>query len=87
MDCVVKPVLVDSEDGLHILRHSAAHIMALAVRKVFGEGVKVAIGPAIEDGFYYDFDCPEPFHRMILRKLKTRWQRLLRPGFLLHDRK
>ena len=46
---------IDSSEGLEILRHSAAHIMALAVRRTFGADVKVAIGPAIEDGFYYDF--------------------------------
>ena len=60
-DCVFEPVLADSEEGLEMLRHSAAHVMALAVRQVFGEDVKVAIGPSIEDGFYYDFDRPEPF--------------------------
>ena len=60
-DCVLEPVLADSEEGLDMLRHSAAHVMALAVRQVFGEDVKVAIGPSIEDGFYYDFDRPEPF--------------------------
>lgn len=60
-DCVLEPVLADSVEGRDILRHSAAHVMALAVRQIFGEGIKVAIGPAIEDGFYYDFDRSEPF--------------------------
>lgn len=60
-DSVVEPVTIDSEEGLDILRHSAAHVMALAVRQVFGSDVKVAIGPSIEDGFYYDFDRAEPF--------------------------
>jgi len=45
------------EDHLHRLRHSAAHVMAQAVLEKFPE-VKIAIGPAIEDGFYYDFDLP-----------------------------
>lgn len=56
----LSPVFIDSPDGLEILRHSTAHIMAAAVRKLF-PGVKVAIGPAIENGFYYDFDAPRPF--------------------------
>lgn len=56
----LSPVFIDSPEGLKILRHSAAHIMAAAVRKLF-PGVKVAIGPAIENGFYYDFDAPRPF--------------------------
>jgi len=60
-DCSLEPVLATSEEGLDILRHSAAHVMALAVRQLFGDEVKVAIGPSIEDGYYYDFDRQEPF--------------------------
>ena len=53
-------ILTDkSDDALRILRHSAAHVMAAAVRRVYGAGVKFGIGPAIEDGFYYDFDLPQ----------------------------
>ena len=48
--------------GLEILRHSASHIMAQAVKALFPEA-RVAIGPAIENGFYYDFDVDQPFHR------------------------
>lgn len=55
-DAVLEPVTMKSEEGLHILRHSSAHIMAQAVKELFGQEVKVAIGPAIEDGYYYDFD-------------------------------
>lgn len=55
-DAVLEPVPMKSEQGLHILRHSSAHIMAQAVKELFGQEVKVAIGPAIEDGYYYDFD-------------------------------
>ena len=54
------PIYADTEQGRFILRHSTAHIMAEAVRELF-PGVKVAIGPAIEDGFYYDFAREEPF--------------------------
>ena len=60
-DTVLEPVPVSSEAGLEILRHSTAHIMALAVRELYGDQVRVAIGPAIEDGFYYDFDRDKPF--------------------------
>jgi len=53
-------ILTDkSDDALRILRHSAAHVMAAAVRRVYGAGVRFGIGPAIEDGFYYDFDLPQ----------------------------
>jgi len=60
-DSTIEPILAGTEGGLEILRHGAAHIMALAVRRIFGEDVKVAIGPAIEEGFYYDFERKEPF--------------------------
>lgn len=60
-DAVITPVTIDMDEGLEILRHSTAHIMAEAVIDLFGPEVKVAIGPAIGDGFYYDFDRQEPF--------------------------
>jgi len=60
-DLVLAPISVYSEEGVEILRHSTAHIMALAVKELFGDQVKVAIGPSIEDGFYYDFDREKPF--------------------------
>ena len=60
---------MDSPEGLEIMRHSAAHIMAEAVRDLFPK-VKVAIGPAIESGFYYDFDVPEPFTPEDLEKIE-----------------
>ena len=56
----VEFISIDSEKGLDILRHSTSHIMAQAVQEVF-KGAKVAIGPAIENGFYYDFDYTRPF--------------------------
>lgn len=60
-DAVIQPVSVQSEAGVEILRHSTAHLMALAVKELYGDRVKVAIGPAIEDGFYYDFDREKAF--------------------------
>jgi threonyl-tRNA synthetase len=60
-DTVLEPVVMSSPEALEVLRHSTAHLMALAVRDIFGPEVKVAIGPAIEDGFYYDFQREEPF--------------------------
>ncbi len=60
-DGVLAPITLKSEQGLEILRHSTAHAMAQAVKELYGEDVKVAIGPAIEDGFYYDFDRETPF--------------------------
>ncbi len=55
-------ITTDSSEGLNILRHSSAHIMAEAVLELFGESdIKVAFGPSTSDGFYYDFDRKEPF--------------------------
>jgi threonyl-tRNA synthetase len=69
-DCTITPIPLDSPEGLEIMRHSAAHLMAEAVRDLF-PGVKVAIGPAIEAGFYYDFDVPEPFTPEDLSKIEA----------------
>ena len=57
----LRPVTISSDEGLDILRHSTAHLMAKAVLDLYGPDLKVAIGPSIEDGFYYDFDRETPF--------------------------
>ena len=57
---VVEPVLIDSADGLNIIRHSCAHVAAQAVQSLFVDA-KLGIGPPITDGFYYDFDVATPF--------------------------
>src|SRR5215213_11044687 len=56
----VEIVTQDTEEGREVMRHSAAHVLAQAVLRLF-PGAKYAIGPPIEDGFYYDFDLEEPF--------------------------
>jgi threonyl-tRNA synthetase len=76
-DSTVSPVSQESPEGLHIVRHSAAHIMAEAVRSLF-PGVKVTIGPAIETGFYYDFDPPQPFTPEDLERIEARMQELVK---------
>jgi len=69
-------VKADSEAGLVILRHSAAHIMAQAVKAIF-PGVKVAIGPAIDNGFYYDFDVETPFTQEDLEKIEAKMSEIV----------
>jgi threonyl-tRNA synthetase len=59
-DCKLTPVGPDSPDGLEVLRHSTAHLMAQAVKRLFPE-VQITIGPVIDNGFYYDFKRPEGF--------------------------
>ena len=56
----VEPVMISDPDGLRVLRHSTAHVLAQAVQDLFPTA-KLGIGPPIENGFYYDFDMPEPF--------------------------
>jgi threonyl-tRNA synthetase len=59
-DAVIEPVYINTEEGVDIMRHSTSHVMAMAVKELF-PGVKVTIGPSIENGFYYDFDYERPF--------------------------
>ena len=66
---VVEGVELSSPDGLNILRHSAAHVLAQAVQNINPEA-KLGIGPPIKDGFYYDFDVVDPFTPEDLRKLE-----------------
>src|SRR5881409_2540457 len=66
-------------DALYVLRHSAAHLLAEAVRRLY-PGVKLAIGPPIENGFYYDFDFPEPLHEEDLAKIEAEINRELNEG-------
>ncbi|WP_417914977.1 threonine--tRNA ligase [Candidatus Electronema sp. JM] len=60
-DAALELITADSPEALQMLRHSAAHIMAQAVKELFGQNVQVTIGPAIEDGYYYDFDRQPAF--------------------------
>ncbi len=76
-DSAIVPISQDSAQGLDIVRHSAAHIMAEAVRSLF-PGVKITIGPAIETGFYYDFDPPQPFTPEDLERIEARMRELVK---------
>jgi len=72
----LEPVYIDSQEGLQILRHSTAHVMAEAVKDLF-PGVKVTIGPAIKDGFYYDFDYERPFDTKDLQKIESKMTEII----------
>ena len=71
---LIKPT---DPEGLEITRHSAAHIMAQAVRRLF-PGVRLAIGPAIANGFYYDFDLPEPFKPEDLPRIEAEMAKIIK---------
>ncbi len=76
---VVEPVSVDTPEGLSVLRHSAAHVLAQAVQDTFPEA-KLGIGPPIKDGFYYDFDVAQPFTPDDLEVLEKRMVAILKSG-------
>ncbi|WP_297344284.1 threonine--tRNA ligase [Amnibacterium sp.] len=74
-----EPVTIGSPDGLSILRHSTAHVLAQAVQTV-NPDAKLGIGPPITDGFYYDFDVEEPFTPEDLKRLGKEMERIQRAG-------
>jgi threonyl-tRNA synthetase len=76
---VVEPVGVDSDEGLAVLRHSAAHVLAQAVQQI-NPKAKLGIGPPIRDGFYYDFDVEEPFTPEDLKALEKAMQKIINEG-------
>ncbi|MDR1188031.1 MAG: threonine--tRNA ligase, partial [Bifidobacteriaceae bacterium] len=75
----VEAVTLDDPDGLMVLRHSVAHLLAQAVQEVDPEA-RLGIGPPITDGFYYDFDVTEPFTPEQLRQLEKVMTRLAAQG-------
>jgi len=75
----VEPVEVSSPDGLAVLRHSTAHVMAQAVQKI-NPDAKLGIGPPITDGFYYDFDVATPFTPEDLKAIEKEMDRIARSG-------
>jgi threonyl-tRNA synthetase len=73
----IEPIYIDSEEGVEILRHSTSHVMALAVKEIF-PGVKVTIGPAIENGFYYDFEYERPFKEEDLKAIEEKMNEIIK---------
>ena len=76
---LVESVLISSADGLNVLRHSTAHVLAQAVQEVFPQ-TKLGIGPPITDGFYYDFDPKNPFTPDDLEKLESAMRKIIKAG-------
>ena len=72
----IEPVYINTDEGIEILRHSTAHVMAQAVKRLF-PSVKIAIGPAIENGFYYDFDYERSFTPEDLEKIEKEMKNII----------
>ena len=77
-DCTLNIVTASDPEGLKVIRHTASHVLAEAVKRLF-PNAKVTIGPAIEDGFYYDFDA-EPFSRDDLDRLEAEMKKIIKEG-------
>ena len=75
----VESVSISSPEGLNVLRHSTAHVMAQAVQQVFPQ-TRLGIGPPIQDGFYYDFDPEKPFNPDDLEKLESAMRKIIKDG-------
>lgn len=76
---IVEQVQISSPEGLNILRHSAAHVLAQAVQQI-NPSAKLGIGPPVVDGFYYDFDVAEPFTPEDLKGIEKEMERIIRAG-------
>ena len=76
---VVEGVSISSPDGLNVLRHSTAHVMAQAVQQVFAQ-TRLGIGPPIRDGFYYDFEPERPFTPEDLEKIESAMRKIVKEG-------
>ena len=76
---VLEGISIDSPEGLSVLRHSTAHVMAQAVQEVFPD-TKLGIGPPITDGFYYDFEPQKPFNPDDLEKLESAMRKIIKAG-------
>jgi len=79
-DAEVRILTFRDEEGRRVYRHSASHVMAQAVKELFPEA-KLGIGPAIEDGFYYDFDVPKPFTPDDLERIEERMRQIIKADY------
>lgn len=77
-DATLELIQIGSDQALDVLRHSTAHVMAEAVRALFGPDIKVAIGPSIDNGFYYDFERKEPFTPEDFEQIEAKMQEIVR---------
>jgi threonyl-tRNA synthetase len=86
-DAAVEVVTLDSPDGLEVYRHSTAHLLAQAVKRIYGKEVKLGIGPVIQDGFYYDMDIPESLTPEDLGKIEAEMEKIVRENLPIRRKK
>src|SRR5262249_38300489 len=80
VDCGIEPITPSSAEGLEVLRHSSAHLMAQAVKRLFPD-VQITIGPVIENGFYYDFKREGAFTPEDLERIETEMKAIVSENF------
>ena len=81
-DAQVQLLTFEDKEGRHVFNHTAAHVLAQAVKRLFPEA-KLTIGPAIETGFYYDFDSDTPFSADVLKKLEDEMKKIVKENLLI----
>lgn len=74
-DCSFEVVTFASDEGKRVYWHTTSHILAQSVKRLFGDKVKLGIGPAIDNGFYYDFDVEESITKELLEKIEEEMQK------------
>lgn len=77
-DCTLNIVTANDPEGLRVIRHTASHVLAEAVKRLYPDA-QITIGPAIDDGFYYDFDS-QPFTREALDQLEDEMKKIIKEG-------
>lgn len=86
-DSEVEIITLDSEDGLEVYRHSTAHLMAQAIKRIYGQkAVKLGIGPVIEDGFYYDIDIEKPLSTEDLAAIEKEMEKIVKENLPISRR-
>ncbi|QYR23939.1 threonine--tRNA ligase [Paenibacillus sp. sptzw28] len=86
-DCELEIITTESMDGLEIYRHSTAHLMAQAIKRLYGQDrVKLGIGPVIEDGFYYDIDLANPLSPDDLKAIEQEMERIVQEDLTISRR-
>ncbi|CEI83112.1 threonine--tRNA ligase 2 [Oceanobacillus oncorhynchi subsp. incaldanensis] len=85
-ESAIELLTLDSDEGLEVMRHTAAHILAQAVERLYGKGnVQFGIGPVIEHGFYYDMKCQESITQADLMKIEKEMQKIIQENLSIHS--
>ncbi len=82
-DCKLEILTFDDEDGKKAYWHTTSHIMAQAVKRIYGDNAKLTIGPSISNGFYYDFDVEKPFTEDDLAKIEEEMKKIIKENLVL----